>query len=653
MKKLTLLIVLAFQIQITATSQSCLPEGITFTSQAQIDNFQTNYPGCTEIEGGVEIGGWYNNVTNLNGLSVLNSIGGNLKLLACDSLISLEGLDNLISVGGDVEIIHVDSITNLSGLEGLTSIGGDLWIQYNDDLVDLAGIENIDPGSINNLHIWVNPSLSTCHVQSICEYLANPNGTINIHENAVGCNTPPEIANACGFNLSCLPYGNYYLVTQDDIGNFQTDYQNCSEIVGDVVVEIFDGSTNITNLSGLNNISSIDGNLKINKNDFLTSLVGLEGLTTLQGSIIIGAHYSSPSGNAELSSLKGLDNITSIEGNLEIAGNDKLNDLSNLNRLTHIAGDLIISRNDILSNLVGLDSLITLGGSLNISGNLESLTGLEGLTKIIADVTINGTNSLNNLTGLDNITSIGGTLYVDHNTTLNSFHGMESLGSIGGDLLIGDNGDAIYHGNLLLNKLSGLENLYSIEGDLVIAYSDSLINLIGLDNLKYVGGGIDIHGIPSLISLKGLDYLDSIGENIRINDNISLSTCNIQSICDYLASPNGTIEIHDNASGCNSHEEVQDSCWASVEEREVFIDVKIHPNTFFQVVNIEYELMHPTTVQITIYSHFGKQLEVIRQKQSAGKQQVIWNAEGLPSGVYFCVLKTESRTQTMKMIKLK
>jgi S-formylglutathione hydrolase FrmB len=53
---------------------SCLPQGITFTNQAQIDNFQTNYPGCTEIEGDVTIAG--DDITNLNGLSVLTSIGG-------------------------------------------------------------------------------------------------------------------------------------------------------------------------------------------------------------------------------------------------------------------------------------------------------------------------------------------------------------------------------------------------------------------------------------------------------------------------------------------------------------------------------------------------------------------------------------------------
>lgn len=54
-------------------SQPCLPEGITFNTQEQIDNFQINYPNCTEIEGGVLIEG--TDITNLNGLSVITSIG--------------------------------------------------------------------------------------------------------------------------------------------------------------------------------------------------------------------------------------------------------------------------------------------------------------------------------------------------------------------------------------------------------------------------------------------------------------------------------------------------------------------------------------------------------------------------------------------------
>jgi hypothetical protein len=46
-----------------ARARSCLPEGITFTTQADIDNFSTNYPGCTEIEGDVKIVEQWNSET--------------------------------------------------------------------------------------------------------------------------------------------------------------------------------------------------------------------------------------------------------------------------------------------------------------------------------------------------------------------------------------------------------------------------------------------------------------------------------------------------------------------------------------------------------------------------------------------------------------
>lgn len=58
------------------SAQPCLPEGITFYTQTQIDSFQVNYPNCTEVEGSVLIEG--NDITNLDGLEVLNAIGGYL-----------------------------------------------------------------------------------------------------------------------------------------------------------------------------------------------------------------------------------------------------------------------------------------------------------------------------------------------------------------------------------------------------------------------------------------------------------------------------------------------------------------------------------------------------------------------------------------------
>ena len=43
-----LLILLSWIFVFPAVSQ-CLPVGITFTSQSEIDNFAENYPVCTQI----------------------------------------------------------------------------------------------------------------------------------------------------------------------------------------------------------------------------------------------------------------------------------------------------------------------------------------------------------------------------------------------------------------------------------------------------------------------------------------------------------------------------------------------------------------------------------------------------------------------------
>ena len=78
MKKLFLFVALLIVIHSNVFTQGCLPQGITFTAQEEIDNFQTNYPGCTEIEGDVTITG--DNITNLYGLSVLTAVDGFLYI---------------------------------------------------------------------------------------------------------------------------------------------------------------------------------------------------------------------------------------------------------------------------------------------------------------------------------------------------------------------------------------------------------------------------------------------------------------------------------------------------------------------------------------------------------------------------------------------
>ncbi len=141
MKKIELFIVLVIFINVTGFSQPCLPEGITFTNQEDINNFQLNYPNCTEIEGDVEISG--DDITSLNGLSVLTAIGGSLKIFECETLSNLTGLENVTSIGKDLKIYINSSLTNLTGLDNITSINRDLLIWYNHNLTSISSLHNL------------------------------------------------------------------------------------------------------------------------------------------------------------------------------------------------------------------------------------------------------------------------------------------------------------------------------------------------------------------------------------------------------------------------------------------------------------------------------------------------------------------------------
>ena len=73
MKKLfTITVVTLFVCLLTSAQESCLPDGIDFTAQEQIDNFQANFPGCTEIEGDVGIIGLRYSVSDSTDVYSLN-----------------------------------------------------------------------------------------------------------------------------------------------------------------------------------------------------------------------------------------------------------------------------------------------------------------------------------------------------------------------------------------------------------------------------------------------------------------------------------------------------------------------------------------------------------------------------------------------------
>src|SRR5690606_3301741 len=139
-------------------------------------------------------------LTNLDGLSNLQTIGGVLGIVSNPLLTNLNGLSNLQSVG-DFLLEGNSSLINLDGVTNLQSVGNYLWIESNPSLTNLDGLISLQ--NIGNiLIIRNNTNLAVCNISAFCEYLSDSANPRTIYGNAPGCENDMEVFAACG---SCPP----------------------------------------------------------------------------------------------------------------------------------------------------------------------------------------------------------------------------------------------------------------------------------------------------------------------------------------------------------------------------------------------------------------------------------------------------------------
>lgn len=332
MKKLTIFLVLVFLLQIRVYSQPCLPEGIIFSTQEEIDNFQTNYANCTEIEGEVIING--SGITNLFGLNVLTSFHGNLAIVDNVNLLSLSGLENINIIGGKLHIINNDSLINLSGINNINTIVDGLWIWDNNDLISISDLNNLS--SVGYLRIQDNEKL---------------NSLIGLQ------------------NIDTI--GGQLRIQGNDLLTDFAGINNVSAIEGALIIQV---NNSLTNLSGLENITSTGAGLVIWGNDSLQSLTGIDNLNTICGNIEIG-------GNSSLTNLTGLENVTSINGPITIIFNDELTNLAGLeNIIASSISYLTIAYNSLLTTCAIqsiCDFLVNPSGDVQINDNAPGCNSQE------------------------------------------------------------------------------------------------------------------------------------------------------------------------------------------------------------------------------------------------------------------------------------
>lgn len=285
MQRYLALLACSIGIAALAHAQNCLPQGITLQVQADVDAFPNNHPGCTQIQGFLQIG--FSNDANNDGifdlspLSQLTSVGGKLVVERTYGLESLAGLQNLTSVGGDLRIDQAYVLTDISALGNVTSVGGKLELRLNSGLSSLSGLGSV--ASIGG------------------DLLLDGNGLTSLQ--GLGP------VSATGGKLS---------ISESGI----TDLHGLEGLVDIGGILSMDGNSGLLSMNGLAP-SSVGGGLWVRNNPLLTDLSAATGLTGL-------GTYLNLQNNPSLSSLEELSGITSLGGYLRVQGSPLLTDLSPL-----------------------------------------------------------------------------------------------------------------------------------------------------------------------------------------------------------------------------------------------------------------------------------------------------------------------------------
>lgn len=79
-----------------------------------------------------------------------------------------------------------------------------------------------------------------------------------------------------------------------------------------------------------------------------------------------------------------------------------------------------------------------------------------------------------------------------------------------------------------------------------------------------------------------------------------------------------------------------------------------YPNPFNPVTNIKYQITNNGIVTLKVFDIMGREIStIVNEKQNSGTYEVKFNANSIPSGVYFYRLQAGNFTDTKKMLLIK
>lgn len=522
-----------------------------------------------------------NNLINLTGLNSVMTIGGALIIENNDSLVSLDGLGSLTNVE-DLEIVNNTLIETIDGLDSIV-VSRAVKIEDNANLSDVIALENIQFGETFNFNnndkvVHLNALNSTSVIQSI--EVQNNDGlrTLGTWSDLDSLTGSLMVKNNPLLNECCALFDLLDGVKVDSDSIFiQNNFSSCSSI-SSIETACFKserpcGIENYTDTFSLStdidafDCSHYEGSLYIK--DSIPSLVGLNGLQVIDGSLILD-------GLDLLLSLDGLNSLDTVKGDLILNNISKLDNIDALGALKYIGGELVISGLDSIENLDGLDSAsgysilkITNNTSLKTlsdlklspqmelvqilnNGKLTQIYSFELIDTIMDTFQIVANSSLseccvnyeiiqnssaayieiasnsdrcNSINEIDNVCRLnvypcgqeGVVDTFDYQVDISNLNCMEYLGGIylrGDEIedLVGFENLTVINGDLTFDDLNidffgALSKLDSVYGNLEIKNLSRMKSITNLSGLLHVEDTLKIHNMDSLTSVEGFDSL--------------------------------------------------------------------------------------------------------------------------------------------------
>lgn len=411
------------------------------------------------------------------------------------------------------------------------------------------------------------------------------------------------------------PYEDVLIYNTEQLEQYRDRFGSCTELQGGLYVGGTSDWSDISELSALNRIQKIHGNVTFK---FLLGSIGnfaeLWNLDSIGGNLTM--HVVRPNG------LLGLRNLKTIGGNIRIdnlyGGTTSFDDLQ---ALSHVGGGVTVQISDVkdvsrlfvgnkingnvtlkqmmdIENVDFFENIDTINGSLEIQEciiydltqlkNIDYLTGLNirastceqmelnlKVDSIIGDLVIS-LNGASDFVQTNSIRHIG----EDFSITADGIGDWDELETVGGSFT----GNTNSTGTTSFNKLrtvgetfgfgSGDRSDYSNFGDLKTIGRSLFINkyvksLNGLQALDSIGSTLQSALSNNLVDMTDLSDDLYVGDEWILIRNKLLNVCDIPALCKHIEEGR-TVEIRENASQCDDITDIK--CIGSSVTGNAFFD---------------------------------------------------------------------------------